>query len=413
MTRPPSRLWSAVESVPGLAAVQSEWSRLLGIDRQAAWRFFAPTQFRVETFPCPSPGGDGCPRRVVEHDDGFEAICGDTPTQCLPILLTAGDLVIYEADMATLGRGVAAALGITRFAFSSTGISQTWGLGGHGPIAAEALPVYLTIPTGKDAFRRTVTELVTLSEGAFLLLSPTSKMAGLPTIELLKRRKASFAALDDLLDLLPDGRFEAVKTLDALGLPGGLSKPATKTENTHGNIFRRSGDMWTLSYRGKMVHLRHARGLWLLAQLLRAPRSEIHAAQIEALERGESAPQRLGCSGEILDGKALGAYQSRVSEIQSEMEEATRFNDRGRKDRLQDELEMVASQIMSARGLGGRSRRATDDSMRARKATSNSITRSIAMIRRSHPDLADHLDRSVRLGQFLVYEPEVELAWDA
>jgi hypothetical protein len=418
MTRPPSHLWSAVEDAVGLEARIGEWKRLLGDEWPAAENLLLPTGRVLSTFPCPRPGGDGCPRRIVEIDGGFEAICGERPRKCESIRLAAADLVILKLDIETFCRGVSGVLGVNHFSFSPAGIPLTWCLGGFGPNAAEALPVYLTIPTGREGLRRVVADLMSLAEGPLLLLTPTSKMATLPTVDLLRRRRSAYAALDDLLDFLPDGRFEAVKTLAQLSLPSDQAKPAGPASTRKGgvpeaseNIFRRTGNFWVLAYRGKTVHLRHSRGLWLMSQLLRSPGQAIPASELESLEHGRKIPERLDCAGEVADAKALGAYRAKAAEIATELREAASFNDVGRTSRLRDELEFIDSHLRAATGLHGRQKRVGAGAERARKAASNSVSRAVEAIRRVHPELAEHLAGTLRLGQELEYRPTVPVVW--
>ena len=370
------------------------------------------SSFRRRTGSSPTraqvPAGTAARRQVIESGDGFEAICGDTPVRCKSLRLSADEVIVHKLDVEAFGGQLSRLLGIERFSLSETGIEQTWGLGGYGPLASEAVPVYFTVPTGRDAFRRAVTELLALAEGPFVLLAPTSKVATLPTLEKLRRREAVFAALDDLLEVNDAGGISACRVLADLmpnaRKPGGRSHQST-------NIIRREGSLWVLRFAGKTAHLRNSVGLGYLAALLREPGREFHTAQLAALEKAPGKPLPFGDSGDLLDRKALGAYQSRVAEITSELDEATAFNDLGRKARLQEELDAIASELLGATGLGGRRRRATNDADRVRKSVGNALSRAIVSIRKVHPELAAHLEGSVRLGAFVSYETGGATTW--
>jgi hypothetical protein len=99
----------------------------------------------------------------------------------------------------------------------------------------------------------------------------------------------------------------------------------------------------------------------------------------------------------------MADYRSRAESLQTEIQDARQFNDAGRVQLLQDEMEALAEQITSATGLGGRRRSIGDSLDRARKAVSMAIVRTIAQIRKADLVLGDHLDKHVVRGAFLSY----------
>jgi len=54
----------------------------------------------AERYRCPTPGGDGCPRRVVDNDDGtYDAVCGMDAPECDDVRgLTRADLDLQRFD---------------------------------------------------------------------------------------------------------------------------------------------------------------------------------------------------------------------------------------------------------------------------------------------------------------------------
>jgi hypothetical protein len=56
-----------------------------------------------------------------------------------------------------------------------------------------------------------------------------------------------------------------------------------------GNLFRREGEYWTISYEGSVVRLRDAKGLRHLARLLTHPGREFHTTDLEAAEAQAAA----------------------------------------------------------------------------------------------------------------------------
>lgn len=169
-------------------------------------------------------------------------------------------------------------------------------------------------------------------------------------------------------------------------------------------VFRRDGQMWTLTFDGDTVHMRDGKGLSYIYQLLRSPRQPIQAAELMAAAAGRAVGSfAMGSAGAILDDTAISQYKSRLVALQSEIGDAERNNDIGRKEVLEGEREQITRQIRSATGLGGRRRKSNDDAEKVRKAVSNAISRAIKAIRKSHRSLADHLQRLIERGQQLSY----------
>jgi hypothetical protein len=98
-----SKWWSALETIPGRSVERLEWKRTLEDEWPVAEPYLRSTGRIVEQIWCPSPGGDGCPRRVVRHDDGrVVAVCGDRPKRCDPLDLKFEDVVVLAIDWAKL-----------------------------------------------------------------------------------------------------------------------------------------------------------------------------------------------------------------------------------------------------------------------------------------------------------------------
>jgi len=61
-------------------------------------------------FPCPSPAGDGCPRRVVELRGRLVAICGQEVEQCPDVVIADDDAEVLAATPGSIRGALAAAL---------------------------------------------------------------------------------------------------------------------------------------------------------------------------------------------------------------------------------------------------------------------------------------------------------------
>jgi hypothetical protein len=168
------------------------------------------------------------------------------------------------------------------------------------------------------------------------------------------------------------------------------------------NGFYREGEFWTMAFDGEIARLRDARGLALLSQLLRQPGRELHVLDL-ANRRGTGADY----AEPILDGTGRSRFRDRIAELEADLEEADRFGDTERSARTQDELDAVVDELARATGLGGRDRRTTSESERARVATTRAIRLAMRHISNVLPDLAHHLQHSVKTGTYCVYAPDV------
>jgi len=173
--------------------------------------------------------------------------------------------------------------------------------------------------------------------------------------------------------------------------------------------FVRRGDFWEIGFGARTVHLRHMKGLGDLAELLARPGEELEAMRLAgggSLDGGAA----LGADP-VLDPAALCQYRRRLSEIDADIAEADGNRDAGRLARLAPERETLLLELRSATGLGGRARRLGDDGERARKAVSGRLRVAIAAIRSVHPELGEHLERSVCTGLRCAYSPARPVSW--
>ncbi len=211
------RLWSTLEELPGLAAPLMEWRDRLGEDFAGAKRLLRPTDDLVTTLACPSPGGDGCPRRVVEHGNGeIVAVCGDRLRHCESLKLSRVDIVIYRLDPRGLCEAVAEALDLTPSTSGVAGHRAPCHVGDYQPVAGMRFPIYLGIQADPDAMRATVTGLCGAVNKPFILLTPTVCSIDLEMTGQLNRHRARFAALADILHDDGSGNLAANAAAQAL-----------------------------------------------------------------------------------------------------------------------------------------------------------------------------------------------------
>lgn len=138
-----------------------------------AARLLRSTGRLVHAVACPSPGGDGCPRKIVRHGDGrIVAVCGDRPQRCERLDLHPDDIEVLEFDEQILCSELRRVL-----AFNEPRIPATLTNLAHvGTIPARAglgLPVLIGFPSIDEPI--TAHDVPTLSVGEMpgLVLTPT------------------------------------------------------------------------------------------------------------------------------------------------------------------------------------------------------------------------------------------------
>jgi uncharacterized protein DUF4118 len=161
------------------------------------------------------------------------------------------------------------------------------------------------------------------------------------------------------------------------------------------------------------------RGLECLACLLAHPGREFHVRELigsvaPAGELGQYRIQqdgyqmttvRLESGDPILDKHAKAEYKFRLAELREELQEAERFNDPDRVEKIQQESDAIAEQLAAAVGLGGRDRKARSRAERARTAVTKRVRNAIEKIGKTTPSLGRHLATSIKTGYFCCYNP--------
>jgi eukaryotic-like serine/threonine-protein kinase len=209
---------------------------------------------------------------------------------------------------------------------------------------------------------------------------------------------------------------EPVVRTEASQLSVASEQPPTMT-----SLFRQNGDYWIISYQESVFRLKHIRGLSYIAHLLGHPNSEFHALDLmmsvhktspvsasalggALVEPGMQTAQ-LGEADALLDPQARAAYKQRLVELREELEEARSFNDLGRADKAQQEIDFLSSELARGLGLGGRSRSAPSSAERARINIVKGIKAAFAKIADHSPLLEHYLATTIKTGVFCSYVP--------
>ncbi|HEY8431434.1 MAG TPA: hypothetical protein VIL20_23800, partial [Sandaracinaceae bacterium] len=161
---------------------------------------------------------------------------------------------------------------------------------------------------------------------------------------------------------------------------------------------RMEGGVWIVEHDGERAIVKDNKAMRMLARLVAEPGRELHALDLAgALDAGDA--------GEAIDAEAREAYRARVRALRDEIEEASAWNDAGRRERAEAELAAIEAELARALGLGGRARRAGAAVERARVNVQRRLRAAIDRIAEACPGLGRPLSRSVRTGTYCSYEP--------
>ena len=99
----------------------------------------------------------------------------------------------------------------------------------------------------------------------------------------------------------------------------------------------------------------------------------------------------------------------RSRELRTELDEAQRFNDTGRSERLLAEIELVSDEL----SVGLRRRSSSDNAERARGMVSKRIRATLDKIHDQDPSLSRHFTTSIKTGYFCAYlpDPDHKIVW--
>ncbi len=162
--------------------------------------------------------------------------------------------------------------------------------------------------------------------------------------------------------------------------------------------FVRSGEVWTLSWQGRVGHVPDSKGVRDLAHVLGCSGQEVAATEL-------MGHRPLAGADPVLDDVAKAAFRRRLVDLDAEIADAEADHDDFRAERARDERSALVEALAAAVGLGGRDRRLGDDAERARKAVTARIRDAVRRISEVHPDLAAHLEETVQTGSWCAYRP--------
>lgn len=171
------------------------------------------------------------------------------------------------------------------------------------------------------------------------------------------------------------------------------------------NMFKRSSDIWEISFKGKTIFLPDIKGHTDIAKLMAQPSKKIHCAELmgSAIEQDDHYF--------VLDDKAKKQYQQRIRGLVDEITTAEENNDFEHASVLKEEYDKLVESLSSSLGLNKKSRKLGSVVEKTRTAITWRIRSSIQKIEKAHPDLGKHLAKSIETGIFCSYSPEQSFDW--
>ena len=209
------KFWQALDDLADAATDRREWQAILGSEFDLVSRFLTSTGTLAIGIACPSPGGEGCPRKVVRHDDGsIRAICGDSPKACSDLDLSRDDIAILGLDRTGLAKAVATALALSIPAKFER--QKVFRIGSHDVFAGRGFPVFLTVPGPAPTDDATPFDDIIGLPGPKLVLTPTNASMPASVVGNLQRADVTLFALSDLLVVNDQGSLEPAQPPETL-----------------------------------------------------------------------------------------------------------------------------------------------------------------------------------------------------
>jgi len=205
-----TKLWRAIEKVPGLTDIPAVWEVHCGDEFSLLRPHLRSTDVLGRRYPCPNPRDADCPRGIVDYGDGsFVAICRHPHRLCEDKVLTASDALVHELDLTSFFKSVAQALGL-RWQQPALRFPGVWAIGVSARANTRSQPAFLQVQARRTAFLEGVRRLLVEIDGPFLLVAPTERFRDAAVQEMIQARGIGFISLEDHIVMDDTGRFVAV-----------------------------------------------------------------------------------------------------------------------------------------------------------------------------------------------------------
>jgi hypothetical protein len=233
-TNPLHRFWKALDEVPEATTDRRDWSLRLKDDWPVAASYLTQVGRRAKEIACPSPGGEGCPRKIVKHGDGrFRAVCGNKPAECDPIHMTGEEIACLALDRKKLAAAVCTILN----AKSEPGIQEDGAVmlvGSHAVAAGVGIPIVLMIP---GPMAEVSLEMLPELDGPVAIVMPTPGSISHQFKTALKSRGHSILALSEIGGVDDQHRLIGLQSAEKLLSPLREKLLASQASSASGRIW--------------------------------------------------------------------------------------------------------------------------------------------------------------------------------
>lgn len=185
----------------------------------------------AQRYPCPRPGGEQCPRRVVDMRDGtYDAVCDNDPPECKDACgLSAHDVEQLGLDMPTLAREVGRAFETGVRCEPVAGVAHAYRTGTFALAAGFDYPIYLVVRASPDTYLAAFRSLVAANaKRGFGAMVPTDRHITDAIEREMRAAGVVIVPLARYLQVGTDGTLTvSVKPLELLrGIGRGAAAPA-------------------------------------------------------------------------------------------------------------------------------------------------------------------------------------------
>ncbi len=200
----------------------------------------------------------------------------------------------------------------------------------------------------------------------------------------------------------------------AIGLAG-----AAEARRSERFLFRASGESRELCFGGgPSVNVRRTKGVEDIALLLSRPNMDIHALALGgwsgagqgiAPSREEGLSISDGKGVPILDASTMASVRAQIDALEAERSEASEPE---KALLLSERRDALREYLTAGTGMDGAIRQTGGQAQRATGAARKRIREAVERIRKRDATLAQHLDQSIRTGEFLSYRPAQPIHWE-
>lgn len=409
---PLNDFWNFLVYRPGLAALAEDWVRCLG---DAGWAALRRDLFthgdKATSYRSVADKHEYHIRKMADGSYAFiSAVNGTVERKDLEEQQVRN----VRVNVGVLRDRVARALDISSDPGRVTNAAHAIPVGSWSPVAGTTVPTFMILPPSQTALVQEVQRLIAHGSNGFLIFLPVTLPLEVELQQGLKARRIRVLSLDELVACDNSGAFLATKAWELIQNTyrqesfSELMVPAPPQYE-----FRKTGDHWTVRFDGDSTSIKDAIGNRYIARLLARPSQNVFAPDLLAATTGEAVARQTGSAGEQADSDAVKQAKDQYLELTSELDRAKRDNDLAAQSRLEPEIKGVEDYLRSVRGLDGRSRKASDDADKIRRAMTQAIGRTISSLREKDklPAAARHLGNAIKTGLFMSYDPEEEVDW--